>query len=51
MKKNISLIAAFLIALAAVSVTLAEENKKASDLEAKYASDILILAKKRPSDL
>ena len=39
MKKSISLIAAFLIALAAVSVTVAIENKKASDLEAKYASD------------
>ena len=40
MKKIISLIAAVLIVLAAVSITVVVENKKNADLEAKYASDI-----------
>ena len=40
MKKIASVIAAILIALAAVSVTVVVENKKTAALEAKYAADM-----------
>ena len=40
MKKIASFVAAVLIVLAAVSITVVVKNKKISDLEAKYASDV-----------